>query len=54
MPKKQRLLLSNVAHEAHMMGRIYNKSGEPEKPSEVYKQIENMIDRFSKMKTKPQ
>ena len=45
MPKNiDRDVLSAVAHEAHMMGRIYNKMGEPEKPSEVYDMIEKMVD----------
>ncbi len=38
-----RELLLTVAHEAHAMGRIYNKLGEPEKPSEVCEMIRKMI-----------
>lgn len=37
-------LLLAVAHEAHMMGRIYTKLGEPEKPSEVCAMIEKMVE----------
>ncbi len=39
-----RKLLSAVAHEAHVMGRIYAGLGEKEKPSEVYDLIELMIE----------
>jgi len=43
MDKRNRELLSEIAHEAHMMGRIYNKLGGPERPSEVYDKIEQMV-----------
>jgi len=38
-------VLLAIAHEAHMMGRIYNKNGEPETPWEVCDMIEEMVDR---------
>lgn len=44
MDKKHRKLLSAIAHEAHMMGRIYRGLGEKEKPSEVYDLIESMVE----------
>ena len=36
-------LLLAIAYEAHVMGRIYNKLGEQEKPSEVCEMIRKMI-----------
>ena len=44
MDKEHRKLLSAIAHEAHIMGRVYHSLGEKEKPSEVYDQIENMVE----------
>jgi hypothetical protein len=38
-------LLFQIAHEAHMMGRIYNKLGEKETPAQVVDDLENMIYR---------
>lgn len=32
-----------IAYEAHMLGRIYNKAGEPEKPAEVCDRLDEMI-----------
>ena len=40
---KDELLLA-IAHEAHMMGRIYSQMGEPEKPSEVCDLINKMVE----------
>lgn len=45
MDKEHRRLLSAIAHEAHMMGRIYNRLDEKETPSEAYDQIEDMIEK---------
>lgn len=38
-----RASVSNIAHEAHMMGRVYHAGGERANPVEVYKEIEKMI-----------
>ena len=39
-----RELLLEIVYEAHMMGRIYNKMGEPETPGEVCEKLKKMID----------
>ena len=52
MDKKYRKLLSTIAHEAHMMGRVYHSLGEKETPSEVYGRIEDMIENKLKHFTK--
>ena len=44
MNKQQRELISTIAHESHMLGRIYAAGGEKESPGEVFGQIEKMID----------
>lgn len=44
MDEEYRKLLSAIAHEAHMMGRVYHSLGEKEKPSEVYGLIESMVE----------
>lgn len=44
MDKKHRKLLSAIAREAHIMGRIYAGLGEKENPSEVLDLIERMIE----------
>lgn len=46
MTKTERRLLSEIAHEAHMMGRVYSNMGEVETPGEVYRNIENFIDKI--------
>lgn len=51
-------LLFAIAHEAHMMGRIYNKMGEPEKPARVWcdmigKIIEQEKKRFASQQDNP-
>jgi len=35
-----------IAYEAHIMGRVYNKMGEPEKPSEVCNQLRKMVTKM--------
>ena len=40
-----RKLLSEIAQEAHTMGRVYNETGEYEGPTKVYDEVEKMIDR---------
>ena len=40
----KRSLLFLIAHEAHMMGRIYNKMGEPENPDGVCTMLNKMVD----------
>jgi len=37
-------LLLAIGYEAHTMGCIYNKMGEPESPFKVWCMIEKMID----------
>jgi hypothetical protein len=43
---KNKELLLNIASEAHIMGRIYNKLGEEETPAEVWKSLERMVERM--------
>ena len=38
-----RKVITGIAYEAHMMGRIYTKGGEKEPPSKVFNQIDKMI-----------
>ena len=38
-------LLFRIAHEAHTMGRVYNRLREPESPAEVCRMLKEMIDR---------
>ncbi len=42
--KEDRDLMSEVAHEAHAMGRAYNAGGEKATPSDVYNLTEAMIN----------
>jgi len=44
MDKQTRKIISEIAHEAHMMGRIYHAKDEKENPAEVYQKIEEMIE----------
>ena len=50
--KKLNNLILEIACEAHIMGRIYNRLGEPETPAEVYEEIERMISRKMNSKRK--
>jgi hypothetical protein len=36
-------IVQEIAHEAHMMGRVYHAGGEKAKPAQTYKDIERMI-----------
>lgn len=54
MTKRQRELLSDIAHESHLMGRVYNMMGEQEKPAIVYERIEELIEmKIKQYKFKP-
>ena len=52
MDKKERQLISEIAHEAFMIGRIYNESREQDTPSEIYQKVDEMIDRKIKAQNK--
>ena len=43
MKKAERQLISDIAHEAFTLGRVYARTGEKELPGEMYNVIERMI-----------